>query len=219
MNGIVIDCQGEKLHLLPEKALFWPAEKILVVADLHLGKSAAFRAAGIAAPESTTADLKRLAHVVKYTNPRSLLLLGDLLHAPQGMRPVMLDALLKWRHRHPKLEIISVQGNHDIRCPPLDASFNIIDSGLNHLRGPFCFAHHPVEDPTRYVIAGHIHPAIVLRERFVAGLRAPCFWFARDYAVLPAFGSFTGMSNVRGKKGDRIFAVGPNEVIPVPARA
>ena len=57
-----IDCAGERLVLLPEKAVFWPSEKTLIVADLHLGKTAAFRAAGIGVPElTTTADLDAVA--------------------------------------------------------------------------------------------------------------------------------------------------------------
>ena len=36
---------GEQFVLLPERAVHWPAADALVVADVHLGKPEAFRAA------------------------------------------------------------------------------------------------------------------------------------------------------------------------------
>jgi metallophosphoesterase superfamily enzyme len=50
--------------LLPGRAAFLPASATLLVADLHLGKAATFRQAGIPVPEgSAQADLARLTPV------------------------------------------------------------------------------------------------------------------------------------------------------------
>ena len=49
-------CRGERLHLLPERAVWWPAAGLLLVADVHLGKAATFRRLGQPVPAGTTAQ-------------------------------------------------------------------------------------------------------------------------------------------------------------------
>lgn len=96
-----IDCAGERLQLLPDKAVFWPREKMLIIADLHLGKSAAFRQSGVSVPESTTVeDLTRLEKLLNATACGHLMMLGDFFHAVSGLQPEVLDAFQTWRQRH-----------------------------------------------------------------------------------------------------------------------
>ncbi len=216
MTSIEIDCAGEKLRLLPEKAVHWPAADTLIVADLHFGKPAAFRASGIGVPEATTAtDLERLTKLLHETKASRLVICGDFTHAAKGMQAVMMGALEKWRGEHSPIEMILVAGNHDRRCDPLPQHWNIVDAGLSWNCKPFVFTHAPGKSKSGYVIAGHLHPAIVLWEKFGPSVRAPAFWFGEREAVLPAFGSFTGMSPIRPERGDRVFAVGNGEIIQV----
>ncbi len=56
-----ITLAGEVVRLLAGRALFWPGEKTLFLADPHFGKSATFRHFGIAAPDDTEGDLARVA--------------------------------------------------------------------------------------------------------------------------------------------------------------
>ena len=61
MTELDVRLAGEEVRLLPERALFWPRTATLIVADLHWGKGATFRAAGIPIPlGSTSDDLARL---------------------------------------------------------------------------------------------------------------------------------------------------------------
>jgi len=46
-GACVTTVRGEELLLLPQRALWWPAQKTLLVADLHFGKAATLRAHGI----------------------------------------------------------------------------------------------------------------------------------------------------------------------------
>src|ERR1700761_1863113 len=137
-----IECAGVKLQLLPEKAVFWPATGTLIVADLHLGKSAAFRAAGIPVPELTTVtDLDRLQALVKTTRARRLVILGDLFHSRAGLQSEMMDQVSAWRKRHARLEVILLPGNHDRRAgaPPKDWNFQVKANTWQD--GPFLFSH------------------------------------------------------------------------------
>jgi DNA ligase-associated metallophosphoesterase len=213
---IELEYAGERLQLLAGRAVYWPAEASLIVADLHLGKPAAFRSAGIAVPEATTgADLRRLEALLRATRARRLIILGDLVHAPAGMRPVMMEAMEAWRERHAGLEILLVPGNHDLRCGPPPRAWDIISVDEEWRAGPFLFSHRPGTRGGAVVLAGHLHPAVVLSARIGGSIRSGCFWLGRECAVLPAFGSFTGMSNIRPVRGDRVFAVGAEEVIEV----
>lgn len=79
---------GERVELLAERALHWPRARTLFVADVHLGKTAAFRAGGVPLPGGTTAaDLARLSAVLAATCAERLVVLGDLLHAAAGRTP------------------------------------------------------------------------------------------------------------------------------------
>ena len=79
---------GEPVRLYAERALYWPARRRLVIADLHLGKGDTFRRHGIAVPSGGTADdLARLAGLLARTGARELWVLGDMLHGdPAGAR-------------------------------------------------------------------------------------------------------------------------------------
>jgi DNA ligase-associated metallophosphoesterase len=214
----VIEIAGEELWLLPEKALFWPARFTLIVADLHFGKAAAFRAGAIPVPAGTTAEnLRRLDTALARTGARRLLCLGDLLHARAGRAVSTLAAISEWRAGHPTVEIGLVRGNHDRRSgdPPADWGVACSDEPLQE--PPFVWRHTPLEDGAGYAIAGHLHPGVRLLGRGRQGITLPCFHFGRRLAVLPAFGSFTGLATIAPQPGDRLFAVADGEVIPLPA--
>jgi DNA ligase-associated metallophosphoesterase len=211
-----IERADERLKLLPEKAVFWPRLQCLIVADLHFGKSAAFRKSGIAVPESITeADLARLGAVLRKTRASRLIILGDFFHAPAGLQPEMMRSIEIWCRKNSKVEIILIPGNHDKKSGEPPACWNIKNVEPCWSMPPFAFCHEPQRVAGNYVFSGHIHPAISLTEKFGAGVRAPCFCFGPDRAILPAFGSFTGMHNYKPARDERIFAIGSDEVIEV----
>ena len=213
-GDLEIVSHGESLVLLPERAAYWPGESMLLIADPHFGKAAAFRAGGIPVPSGTTDNaLSRLRTIVSRTDARRIAFLGDLLHAKAGRSRTMLDALSSWRATNSDLELILVRGNHDRHAgdPPGELGVNCIDAPW--VTGPFALAHHPVASTVGYTIAGHIHPGIRLYGRGGDRARLPCFYFGRDYAVLPAFGDFTGLADFDYMPDDRIYAVAGDEVI------
>ena len=77
-------------------------------------------------------------------------------------------------------------------------------------------AHHPVRNADGYVLAGHVHPCAVLVGRAGARERLPCFHFADDVGILPAFGSFTGCAEIDAASGGTVWAVADDIVVVVP---
>nr|WP_225614188.1 ligase-associated DNA damage response endonuclease PdeM [Delftia sp. DLF01] len=208
---------GEPVHLLAQHALWWPAQGTLFIADLHLGKAATFRARGIPVPAGTTqGNLDRLSALLQGLSVRRLVVLGDFLHAAQARTPSVLAALADWRLRHAALEVVLVRGNHDSHAgdPPSALGISVVDEPWR--LGPFAGCHYPQEAPACHVLAGHVHPAVVLRGPGRDALRLPCFAVHPGFTLLPAFGLFTGMASLPPGPGLQCFAVGGGRVWAVP---
>ena len=213
----ILHLAGQSLLLLPERAVWWPAQQMLLVADLHVGKSTAFRSLGVAVPRGTTSQtLAQLDTLVERHGARQLAVLGDFLHAAHGRGAATLGALARWRERHPALELLLVRGNHDHHAgdPPLWLRARIVDEP--HAIDGFGLCHHPRPQPGLVVIAGHLHPCVRLSGRAHDRLRLPCFHLSGGVLVLPAFGAFTGMHPIERQPGDRVFVVGDERVVEWP---
>ena len=207
---------GERVMLMTERALYLPAHDALLVADLHLGKAAAFRAAHIPVPTGTTAaDLARLSRILTRTNARTLIVLGDLLHAKAGRQPGTLATIAAWRAEHSSLQIRLVRGNHDERAgdPPTELDIACVDAPL--MIGPFACAHHPIPCDAGYVLAGHLHPHVSLGGRGSSTVRLPCFVFGDCVGILPAFAEFTGTGAYVVSPSDALYAIADDAVVPV----
>ena len=207
---------GERLVLLPERAVFWPARKSLFVADFHLGKAATFRSAGIPLPSGTTTEnVERLGRAIDKTGATSVVFLGDFLHAKQGRAESTFNRFGAWREARKAVDVVMVRGNHDKKAgdPPECFSARCIDAG--EVAGPFVLNHEPGPSRGGYALAGHIHPAVRLSAAGEKPLRLPCFWFGARYGVLPAFGAFTGSAEVLPRRGDQVFVIAEQEVLKV----
>jgi DNA ligase-associated metallophosphoesterase len=202
---LAITLAGESVVLDGDRALYWPARRTLVVGDVHLGKGQVLREAGIALPTgSSERDLMRLAALVARHAAKRLLVLGDLVHGRTHAAAGWRAAFGAWRDAHPALKVELVAGNHDRHERALAGLVDSLHDTC--VEPPFVFAHEPGSDPRGYVLAGHLHPGIVLRERHGPALRIPAFWLGAEHGVLPAFGSLTGIAPIRARAGDRIYA-------------
>jgi DNA ligase-associated metallophosphoesterase len=209
-----VEVAGERLVLRPDRSLFWPRAGTLVIADPHFGKADAFRAAGVPVPGGAAEPLGRLAGALAETGADRLVVLGDFWHARAGLTPAVAAELGAWRAARPGLRVALVRGNHDRAGPPPDGWGGWAD----HLADPpFVFTHAPGPVAGGYVLAGHLHPGVVLAGRGRDRLRLPCFWVGRRVGVVPAFARFTGAAPVPARPGDRVFAVTDTAVIEVPA--
>lgn len=204
-GSVVVEAGGEALWLLPQKAVYWPRERLLAIADIHFGKAAAFRSFGIPVPRGTTTEnLAALDALIEATGANHVLFLGDFLHARAAHAAGTQAAMLAWRRRRCDLVLTLVRGNHDKHAGDPAAALGIDLVDEPYTVGPFSFCHHPDLDAPGYVLAGHVHPVYVLATRFDA-LRLPCFVLGPRRMILPSFGSFTGGHTIRPDEGDRVF--------------
>lgn len=204
-GALALELNGERLVLLPQKAAFWPRERMLIIADIHFGKAAAFRSFGIPVPKGTTTEnLQALDGLVALTGAGHVLFLGDFLHARAAHAASTQAAMLAWRRRRCELVLTLVRGNHDRHAgdPADQLGIDLVDEP--YTVGPFSFCHHPDIDAPGYVLAGHVHPVYVLATRFDA-LRLPCFIAGPRRMILPSFGAFTGGHAMRPAPDERVW--------------
>lgn len=207
--------QNQTIELLPEKALFWKEEAILAVSDLHLGKTATFRKAGIPVPDTVMlSDLEKLNSLLESRKAARLIIAGDFLHHPSGLTELTISIIEKWLARCP-CPVDLVLGNHDRALKSIDHAnwkINIHEKAL-FLR-PFAFSHIDTDFSGFFTWSGHIHPQIIIGDRRKM-IRLPCFLLQENAGLLPAFSSFAGGFSIKKTPGDRIFAIAESSVIEI----
>ncbi|UTW62025.1 ligase-associated DNA damage response endonuclease PdeM [bacterium SCSIO 12741] len=201
---------GESLDLLPDKAVFWPDQKALLIADPHFGKAEHFNRAGIQVPKGVKyQNWQRLFRVLHLPDLEEVIFMGDLFHSDFNNEWKDFEHIMA---HFPHITFHLVLGNHDIFPEEIyHRSGLVLHESMK--RGPFHFTHEPEPGGEGYNLAGHIHPAVRLKGAGRQSLRLPCFFFGRDHGILPAFGTFTGTYTLKPKKGDRFYAIADNEVI------
>lgn len=213
INGCTHHLLGEDLILLPQKAIYWPSKKYLILSDLHFGKATHFRKHGIAVPsEVALQNFDTLSQLLKTTQATEIFLLGDLFHSTHNSE---WEQFKTWRNDFPLLTFHLVMGNHDILNGKEYAALNLKVHPTTYIVAPFIFTHKPMytASPLGYNIAGHIHPSVQIRGSGKQKIKLNCFYFSKNYAVLPAFGSFTGSCCIETSKGDDVFLVLDNSVV------
>jgi len=209
---------GERVVLLPERALWWPSQHTVFVADLHWGKAAAFRAANVPVPTGTTgADLVRLSALLDRTRAAHLVVLGDLLHARHGRHEDTLAQIARWRSAHAPVAMTLIRGNHDTHAgdPPATLNIHCVDDPQQI--GPFVGRHDPVPHDAGYVLAGHVHPHATIGGRGRQRLRLPCFVVGPRVGILPAFTGFSGTGMHVPHEDDALYVIADDEVIALTA--
>lgn len=180
-------------------ALYWEAQRLLVVSDLHLEKGSSFAARGVLLPPyDTAATLGRLAATIARHDARMVIALGDSFHdsaAHQRLASIDRDAIAALQAGR---DWIWIAGNHD---PALPSTLGGIVASEVCI-GPIAFRHEPTGAFGE--IAGHLHPKARVATRGRATERR-CFACDGERAVLPAFGAYAGGLSIRDKAFTRIF--------------
>ncbi len=190
MSAAPLHIAGERLMLDPAGVLFWPARKLLVVADLHLEKGSSFaaRGAGLLPPYDTRETLLKLGNALRRYRPAQLVALGDSFHDAEGHARLAEQDAATLRHHLAGLQVTWVLGNHDPVAPaslPGEACAELV-------AGPLVFRHEarPGKQPPGEV-SGHFHPKGSMPTR-CGPVTRPCFMADARRLILPAFGAYTG---------------------------
>lgn len=215
MSEQILQLGHHELTLLPQRAVWWPSQQTLVLADLHFGKTAILRHAGIPVPEGPDAlTLQRLDHLIEMFSPQRLLLLGDVIHGSLRRHTRLIEWLAAWRKTQAQLIIEAIVGNHDRQRDLLAPVFDWRAPQSEEAGLIFC--HEPPADALHAPwLGGHWHPMARLRAAGDA-LRLPIYSREPNNGlVLPAFGEFTGGMDLTPTPGRQRFIVTDDRVISI----
>ena len=194
--SFAFDFCGEEFVLTQARALFWPRESALLVADLHLEKASFYAKHGqMLPPYDSRETLERLALAIRETGARRVYTLGDNFHDSAGTERLephaagMLAALTR------AVDWVWITGNHDAAMEARSGGALADELEIAGL----VLRHQARKGETRPELSGHFHPRlqVTVRERRI---RRPCAVVSRDgqgcgRMILPAFGALTGGMN------------------------
>lgn len=206
---------GAEVVFRPSGALWFEAESVLVVADLHLEKGSAYARRGQMLPPYDTAEtLARLSREIEALAPRTVVFLGDGLHDREAEdRIAPLDAA-RLAELAAGRTLVWVRGNHDPDGPRRLPGEAVVEAAVSGL----ALRHEPSPGTRRGEAAGHLHPSarVAARGRSV---RRRCFITDGERLILPAFGAYAGGLNVRDIAFAGLFVQAPLAVALGPRRA
>lgn len=188
-----LDFAGEEFLLTKGNALYWPKERALLVADMHLEKGSWYAQHGqMLPPYDSRETLERIADAVNVTGARRVITLGDNFHDDAGTHRLdpyaagMLESLTR------ALDWVWITGNHDEKMHRSFGAALVDEMEL----GGIILRHEAKPGETRAEMSGHYHPKmrVKVRNRHITRSCAVVSRFSvtGDRIILPAFGAYTG---------------------------
>ncbi|MBX3594789.1 ligase-associated DNA damage response endonuclease PdeM [Sphingomonas sp.] len=179
---------GRALHALSEGALYWPARRALIVADLHLEKASWFAKGGqMLPPYDSIATLSALAALIARTQARELWCLGDSFHDSAGCERLPAAARATLTALTGSLRWVWITGNHDAAMIDHCGGEIVAEAEVDGLM----LRHEAEPIEMRPELSGHFHPKLRVRLRGRQVARR-CFVATERKLILPAFGALTG---------------------------
>jgi len=195
-----------------DKALYLTKQKILVIADLHIGYEEALNKEGILVPRTQfrelVCDLEKIFRQLKKAKKEieKIIVLGDLKHefgeiSQQEWRETkeILDLLKKRAEK-----VILIKGNHDTILEPIAKRKELrirdfyIEDGICFLHGHKLFPE-CLDKKIKMLVVGHRHPAVVLADKYKKE-KYKCFlfgkWKGKEAILIPSFFSFIVGSDI-----------------------
>ncbi len=201
---------GIELAALAQGALYWPARRALLVADLHLEKASWFARLGqMLPPYDSIATLADLTALAVSTGAEEIWCLGDSFHDRHGCDRlpararemlVALTGATRWTW---------ITGNHDPGIADHCGGDIVEEAEVDGL----LLRHEADPAEPRPELSGHFHPKLRIRHRGRQVSRR-CFVATERKLILPAFGSLTG--GLDAGHPEIVRAVGPKAEALVP---
>jgi putative SbcD/Mre11-related phosphoesterase len=195
---------SELLTLDARRAAWMPQERVLAVADLHLGYAWAHRLAGQLMPVTPARDTaSRLLELQRDYQPNKIVVLGDIVHRAVAIPALEEEIRELVQALGASSELVFLAGNHDRNLPQLLSQWLLpVQVAAFARAGCFLLVHGDEavakKDRARLrIMMGHEHPAIAIGDGVTTSQKCPCFLLGDQAIVLPAFSHWAAGTNVR----------------------
>jgi DNA ligase-associated metallophosphoesterase len=193
---------SDDLHVDARRAAWFPRERVLAVADLHLGYAWAHRLSGQLMPITPTTDtLQRLQELQRDYEPAEIVLLGDIVHRAMTLGELEKEIRELFESLSPRSHLTFLAGNHDRQLQQVLKQWLLPIELLpsrevgNHL---LVHGDSTVDaQKNKCVIMGHEHPAISIGDGVTTSQKCPCFLVSDSVIVMPAFSRWAAGTNIR----------------------
>jgi uncharacterized protein len=194
------------------RAAWFPDERVLAVADLHLGYAWAHRLSGQLMPITPANDtLARLQELQRDYQPREIVVLGDIVHRAMALPALEQELRELFNVLSPRSQLTFLAGNHDRELQQMVKLWLLpIELAATREIGPNLFLHGDAANAAAdapalrlksaarpRVIIGHEHPAISIGDGVTTSQKCPCFLVSERVIVLPAFSRWAAGSDIR----------------------
>jgi len=205
---------GHELVALPQGALYWPARRALLVADLHFEKASWFAALGqMLPPYDSIATLHDLAALRAATGAEEIWCLGASFHDSEGAARLPQRAREMLRRLTGEARMVLITGNHDAALDDWLGGEIMEEALVDGL----VLRHEADPGEFRPELSGHFHPKlrVTVRGRRVS---RRCFVASGAKLILPAFGALTGGLDAAHPEILRAVGHGAQALVPLPDR-
>ena len=196
MSSLAFAFNGVHVEARADGALWWPEERLLAVADLHLekGTSYASSAGRLLPPYDSAQTVARLERLIETYRPLRVVALGDSFHDRRGAMRLDGEVAERIRKLSDLVDWIWIHGNHDPKPPQQLGGRGAVEIAI----GPLVFRHdaHGDRQAEGGEVIGHYHPVASVSTRG-RSFRRRCFAIGRHRLLMPAFGAYAGGLNVR----------------------
>ena len=193
---------GQDLVFDSRRATWFAKERVLAVADLHLGYAWAHRLSGQLMPIPPTNDtLARLAELQRDYDPREIAVLGDIVHRAMAL-PVLAEEVRDlFEALSPRSQLTFIAGNHDRNLQTVLKEWMLPIELVNSRKiGDYLLVHGDGAPPKRNakcrVVMGHEHPAVSIGDGVTTSQKCACFLVSESLIVLPAFSRWAAGTNI-----------------------
>ncbi|MES2159387.1 MAG: ligase-associated DNA damage response endonuclease PdeM [Pseudomonadota bacterium] len=205
---------GHEFLAMPEAALFWPAQRALLVADLHFEKASWYARFGqFLPPHDSAATLDVIEALVARTGAQAVWSLGDSFHDADGAARLDRDARARLDALTDRLQWTWITGNHDVGMAAMPGGRRVYEAQVAGI----WLRHEAEADDPSPEISGHFHPKLRLSLRGRAVSRR-CFVGSATKLILPALGALTGGLDAGHGAIRRVMGPGAAAMVPVADR-
>ncbi|MCP1470120.1 hypothetical protein J3E64_001807 [Sphingobium sp. OAS761] len=205
---------GQEFLACPDAALYWPARRALLVADLHFEKASWYARFGqFLPPHDSAATIDLIEALAARTGARAVYSLGDSFHDANGVARLDPDVRRRLGVLTRRLDWTWVTGNHDAGIGDMPGGQRVAEAEIEGI----WLRHEAARDDPRPEISGHFHPKfrLALRGRHVS---RRCFVGSATKLILPALGTLAGGLDAGHEAIRRTVGPGATALVPLADR-